>query len=182
MGAQLVPLGSIGAPHGLHGELRVKLHNPSSELLAARRRVWLRFATGERPAQLAEVRSCKRSGAGYLLVGLAGVEDRDAAAQLRGAELCVPRAELPQLAEGEHYLVDLIGLRVVLPDGTAVGTVEAALEYPAAQVLRVQAGEGAFELPMRAPYLVEIALDRGEVVADEIDDLERLPPSVKGLR
>lgn len=184
MGApRLVALGLVGAPHGLHGELRVRLHNPDSDLLAAQRRLWLR-ASGAPPeqesAREALVRSCRRSGADYVLLALEGVDDREAAQALRGQELCVPRAQLPPLQEGEHYLIDLIGLRVVLADGTAVGTVERALEYPAAQVLRVVMTDGAIELPLREPYVQEVRVEAGEIVAGEIDDLERLPPSGKG--
>ena len=185
MGAQLVALGLVGAPHGLHGELRVKLHNPSSDLLAERERIWLRPAgtggSNGQPPREARVRSCRRSGGDYVLLGLDGVDDREAAQALRGCELCIPRADLPPLAEGEHYLVDLVGLRVVLADGTAIGTVEAAVEYPAAQVLRVACPDCAIELPLREPYVSEIRLDAGEVVAGEIDDLERLPRG-KGAR
>ena len=180
-GADLVALGLVGAPHGLQGELRVKLHNPGSDLIGEQRRLWLR-ADRMQAARDVRVRSCRRSGADYVLLALEGVDDRDAAQALRGHELCVPRAQLPALADGEHYLIDLIGLRVVLADGTAVGTVEGAHEYPASQVLRVAAGDGAFELPLREPYLQEIRLAAGEVVAAEIDDLERLPPSGKGGR
>lgn len=185
MSAQLVALGLVGAPHGLQGELRVKLHNPSSNLLSERDRVWLRTAgTGEggAPPREARVRSCRRSGVDYVLLALDGIDSREAAQTLRGFELCVPRSELPPLAEGEHYLVDLIGLRVVHADGTALGTVEAALEYPAAQVLRVGCATDAIELPLREPYVLEIRVDAGEIVAGEIDDLERLPPSGKGGR
>jgi 16S rRNA processing protein RimM len=177
---QLVALGSVGAPHGLHGELRVKLHNPSSDLIAERRQVWLRLAGGEQPARRALVRSCRRSGVDYVLLGLDGVDDREAASALRGAELCVPRELLPPLAPGEYYLIDLVGMRVVLADGTEVGTVERAIEYPAAQVLRVAAKDGAFELPMFQPYLVEVRLEQLEIVAAELDDLERLPARRKG--
>ena len=184
MDARLVALGLVGAPHGLDGELRVRLHNPSSDLLAERRRVWLREPAGSaaQGVREARVRSCRRSGADYLLLGLEGVDDRDAAQALRGSELCIPREELPALAEGEHYLIDLIGLRVVLADGTAVGTVEQALEYPAAQVLRVALPEGALELPLREPYVQEIRVAAGEIVAAELDELERLPASRKESR
>lgn len=175
MSQQLVALGSVGAPHGLNGELRVKLHNPSSDFLEDCRQIWLRVDGDEGSARRALVRSCRRSGADYVLLGLDGVDDRDAAAALRGAELCVPRAALPPLEDGEYYLIDLIGMRVVLADGSEVGTVEQAIEYPASQVLRVAAREDAFELPMREPYLVEVRLAERVIVAAELDDLERLP-------
>jgi hypothetical protein len=42
--------------------------------------------------------------------------------------------------------------------------------------------DGALELPLREPYVLEIRADAGEIVAGELDDLERLPASGKGTR
>ena len=55
---------------------------------------------------------------------LAGVDDRDAAEALRGAEVCVrARRASPPLDEGEFYACDLEGARVVLASGEDVGRV-----------------------------------------------------------
>ena len=57
-------------------------------------------------------------------------------------------------------------------DGTAVGRVENVREYPAADVLRVRASDGLWEVPMREPYLVSVDVPGGRVVVDQLDDLE----------
>jgi 16S rRNA processing protein RimM len=178
----LVPLGVVIGAHGVRGELRVKLLNPASDLLASVAYVWLR---GQGAACRVGVRSVHEHRQALLLVAIDGCADRDAAEALRGSELCVPRAELPQLEEGEYYLIDLVGLEVHLPSGEWIGCVEGTLEYPASQVLRVRlrpghdrgVAEAVMEVPLLEPYLVAIEPQQRGVVVDHLDDLEVEAPA-----
>jgi len=178
----LVPLGVVVSAHGVRGELRVKLLNPASELIESLDHVWLR-RTGD-PTRRVSVRGVHRHQSALVLVTLPDCRDRDAAEALRGTELCVPRAELPQLAQGEFYLVDLLGLEARLPDGSVIGVVEDTIEYPASQVLRVRlragaeiavdelAKAGVVEVPLFEPYFVELQLEARAVIVDHLEDLE----------
>jgi 16S rRNA processing protein RimM len=179
-GNTLVPLGVVVGAHGVRGDLRVKPYNPSSELLLSLTHAFLRpagAAAGEREVALLAVRQHSHG----LLVTLEDCADRDAAQALRGAELCVPREHLPALSEGEHYLIDLIGLQARLADGQPLGEVTDAIEYPAGQALRVAVKDGTLEVPLTAPYVVEIRLDEGAVIVDHVEDLE-LEPARKRRR
>ena len=80
-----------------------------------------------------------RSG-GALTVKLAGIEDRDQAQALRGAQVCVPRSELPQRDDKDFYRADLIGCEVVNLAGIGLGVVQHFVETPA-QALMVVRGE-----------------------------------------
>jgi 16S rRNA processing protein RimM len=177
-GKTLVPLGVVVGAHGLHGELRVKPYNPSSELLLSLPRATLRPAGGEEAREV-ELRQARRHGRGLLVV-IAGCSDRDGAEALRGAELCVPRAQLPALSKGEHYLVDLVGLRAERSDGQMLGEITDTLEYPASQALCVAVQDGTIEIPLVAPYVVEIRLDEGVVIVDHVEDLEVEPARKRG--
>lgn len=175
-----MPLGVVVSAHGVRGELRVKLLNPASELIESLDHVWLRRA-GD-PTRRVQVRGVHRHQSALLLVTLPECRDRDAAEALRGTELCIPRAELPELDPGEFYLVDLLGLEARLPNGTIIGRVEDTIEYPASQVLRVRLppegpGEereqgGVIEVPLFEPYFVELQLDERAVIVDHLEDLE----------
>jgi 16S rRNA processing protein RimM len=181
----LIPLGVVVSAHGVRGELRVKLLNPNSELIESLDHVWLR-RPGD-PIRRVSIRGTHRHQSALLLVSLPECRDRDAAEALRGTELCVPRAELPQLPPDEFYLVDLLGLEVRLPDGSAIGVVEDTIEYPASQVLRVRlranpggvdaarAQGGVVEVPLFEPYFVELQLEARAVIVDHLDDLEVEP-------
>jgi 16S rRNA processing protein RimM len=170
-GEALVALGMIVAPHGVRGEVKVRPYNPDSPLLADSETLWLRQRDGSRSI---DVRGVRRQPRG-LLFSIEGVDSREAADALRGAELCLARADFPEPEEGEHYLVDLLGLRAVGPDGEAVGEVIDTIAYPAADVLCVRTSEGVYEVPTREPYMLEVRLDQGVVVVDNLADLDPEP-------
>jgi len=105
-----------------------------------------------------------RSG-GALTVKLAGIEDRDQAQALRGAQVCVPRSELPQRDDRDFYRADLIGCEVVNLDGTSLGNVQHFIESPA-QVLMVVRGTREFWIPAVPQHLRRVDLQARRVVVD----------------
>ncbi|MBD5557503.1 MAG: 16S rRNA processing protein RimM [Desulfovibrio sp.] len=122
-----VELGAVARPHGIRGELAVDWYADAAP--AAFPRLWL-CRRGAEPASVEVLAS--RNHKGRPLLTLAGVTGRDAAEALRGALLCVPRAELPEPAGDEVYVADLMGADVILPDGSRVGRLD-HVEQPAGQ-------------------------------------------------
>ena len=105
-------VGYVAGAHGIHGALRIHLHDPDSVALAPGRALYLRregAALGSFEVIAVEPVPGKP---GRRRLRLRGVADRDAADALRGAELCIDRAELPPLRDDEFYLADAIGLPV----------------------------------------------------------------------
>jgi len=128
----------VGRPHGLRGAIKVDLHWSASTSLFELDRLRLLLPSGqEREFDLESVTPAGKS----LLVKLAGVDDRDAALALRGSRVLVERAALPALAEGEAYLVDLVGSEVVAPDGV-VGEVVSVEVNPSVDSLVIRRPDG----------------------------------------
>ena len=100
-----------------------------------------------------------------MTVKLAGVEDRDQAQALRGAQVCVPRNELPQRDDKDFYRADLIGCEVVNLDGIALGRVQHFIETPA-QVLMVVRGTQEFWIPAVPLHMRRVDLQARRVVVD----------------
>jgi 16S rRNA processing protein RimM len=119
--------GRVGRPHGLDGSFYVT--RPRSRLLALGTTV----TVGELTAVIV-----RRAGTDERpIVALEGVEDREAAARLRGLDLTLPAHAAPVLEEGEWWAHELEGCEVV--DGARViGTVTRLLELPSCEVLEVQ--------------------------------------------
>jgi 16S rRNA processing protein RimM len=78
----------------------------------------------------------------------------------RGAELAVPRDELPPTGENEYYEFQLLGLAVVEEGGRALGRVVALHPGPANDALEL---EGGLLLPLVAACVQEVDLDAGRI-------------------
>jgi 16S rRNA processing protein RimM len=147
MTEELVNVGRVGRPHGLDGSFVVERGSEDPE----------RFAKGARllvEGEPAEVVSSKRVGGGRIAIRL----DRQVA---RGAELSVPRAELPELAEDEYYVFELVGLEVVEEGGAVLGHVQDVQQYPANDILELDSG---LALPLVEDCVRQVDVPGGRIV------------------
>jgi len=102
---------------------------------------------------------------GMALLTLKGVDDRDAAEALRGAEVKIPADALPEPGEDEIYQHQVLGLEVRLPDGQVLGRVELIDSHGDSEVWTVASGDGSeVLLPVAAEFVLELDLDQGFVV------------------
>jgi 16S rRNA processing protein RimM len=117
-------VGIVRAPHGLRGEVAVEPLTDRPE----------RFQKGSKLISVIGeiVVRAVRGTAEQPILSFEGVTDRTAADRLRG-ELRVPR----ERRTGEHLWVDLVGKRVVTPEGRELGTVREVLRAGGADVLVV---------------------------------------------
>lgn len=143
MTSELLQIGAVCRPHGLRGELRVRLHDPASQALEALHRVWMGPDRGDvlpDGAGLREWRIRMVHGLedGFYLLGLEGLTDRTLAEGLRAQRLYALRGELPVLDEDEVYVADLIGCRVLLGDGQEIGVAKAVQDIAGNPLLVVE--------------------------------------------
>jgi len=79
----------------------------------------------------------------------------------RGAELTVPRSELPPPGEGEFYEFQLVGLAVEEEGGRALGRVTAVQPGVANDVLELDSG---LALPLVEACVRDVDLEDGRIV------------------
>lgn len=101
-----------------------------------------------------------------LVAHLDGIEDRDSAAGLIGANILVNRTLFAQTEKDEYYWRDLVGLRVVNVAGVSLGVVESLLETGANDVLVLQ-GERRRLIPFVVDDIVKrVDLDAAKIIVD----------------
>lgn len=142
-------MGVIGRPHGVRGLVRVtsyaddlSRYGPLSDTKG--RRFVLR-SHGEGIAEIAEL----VDGAEVR------VADRTSAERLINTRLYVDRAQLPEPAEDEFYLADLVGLTAFDGNGTKLGRITAVHDYGAGASLEI-AGETSAIVPFTRACVPEI--------------------------
>lgn len=83
-----------------------------------------------------------------MVLKIEGIDTVEAAEVLRGAELCIPKEDRPPAPEGEVYLNDLIGCRIVdQQGGEELGTVVDYHEYGGPVLLEVHGAGGELLIP-----------------------------------
>lgn len=169
-----VPLAAIARPHGVRGEVRLKLFNTTSDILLTQDEVLVRFESGEEHEVSVET---ARRADDAILMKLYSVDDRDRADELRGALVCVRREAFPPLEEGEFYTVDIVGAEVRM-GGERLGEVTDVVSYPTLEAILVRAddGKGLWEVPLTETYVSKVDAQSGIVEVLTLDELERLPP------
>jgi 16S rRNA processing protein RimM len=166
-----VPLAEVARPHGVRGEVRLKLFNEDSDVLLDREEVLVRLADGEEHE--VSVDHARRVDGG-ILMKLYSIDDRDRADELRGALVCVRRKDFPALENGEFYVCDAKGARVSHA-GKPVGTVKDVNHYPTVDVLVVAASDGGkdWEIPLLDVFVESLDMAEGRIVLKTLDGLER---------
>lgn len=172
-----IPLAEIARPHGVRGEVRLRLFNKESDTLLSLEEVLVRLPDGEEHEVTVED---ARRADDAILMKLYSVDDRDRAAELRGALVCARRRDFPPAEEGEFYTVDVVGAEVRL-GGSRVGVVKDVLTYPAASSLLVSAddGEGDLEVPLTAAFVANVDVKGRVVDLVTLEDVPRATPKKK---
>ncbi len=171
--AQLVRVGFVFRPHGVHGELKV---DPEDTGDPTRYEMWERVFVGREPQAVTRhaitgVRYQETKRGTTVILTLEGIASRDDAEAIAKSTVFVLEDDL-DLDEEEVFIHDLIGLEVEAEDGTPVGTVVNLLELPAHDVLVVQQSQGGEALiPVVDDFIAEFSLEARRVVVRPIDGL-----------
>lgn len=154
-------MGTLGAPHGVRGDIRLHLTTDDPEHLQSVTRVYL---DGEQHAR--RVVELRLHGDGAL-IRFHGVTTPEAAAALRGRVVRISGTDARPLAPGEFFLYQLIGLRVEDESGAEIGVVTDLLETGANDVVVITPATGGPDvlLPNIPDVIVEIDPTAGRMVA-----------------
>lgn len=159
-------IGKIIKPHGVNGEVRVEIHTDTPQ-----RYSWLDAVyVGQNKPQLRMIESV-RYHKNWVLLKLAGINDRSDAEALRSKLVQIPEGEGLPLDEGEYYLYQIIGFKVVSDDGIDVGWVTEVLETNANNVFVVDGQFGEILLPDINDVVLSIDLQTRLITIHLMDGL-----------
>lgn len=164
---QRVTLAVIVGAHGVHGAMRVKSFG--DDPLALDQYGALTDASGTAQFDLTMVKPDKAGAR----IKIKGITTREAAAAMKGTQLCVARAQLPKLDEDEaFYHADLIGLRAETADGAHLGHITGVHNFGAGDLLDI---DGTL-LPFTKACVPKVDLAAGLVRVVVPSETEARPP------
>ena len=134
--ARSVLLAAVIGAQGLKGEVKVKTFTATPQALS---RYGILHTKDGRKLAVTAFRPAKQ---GEAVLAFEGVRDRNAAEALKGTELFVERASLPEPSEDEFYHADLIGLEARDHEGRTLGKVIALHNFGASDVIELERSDG----------------------------------------
>lgn len=162
-----VPIGRVSGAYGVHGWLKVRsATEPPSRILEYR--PWQLGRGGDWKSF--DVLGGRPHGAAFV-AQLEGLEDRESAQRLAGADIAVSRTQLPALAPDEYYWCDLVGLEVEDANGSPLGRVRRLMETGAHDVMVVREGGTEVLIPFVPGRSVRrVDFETGTIVVDWFAD------------
>ncbi|HVC05518.1 MAG TPA: ribosome maturation factor RimM [Candidatus Acidoferrales bacterium] len=142
--------------HGVRGEVRVEPCGGD----------WTRFKPGTRVevedgSRVLTVRTSRQGPGNAVLLGFDEIASPADADRLRTLYLCVGVDAARPLDDGEWFVWQLVGLRVIDTDGTAVGVVEDVEAGVGNDVLVIKTDTDVRRLPMARDYVTGIDVAGG---------------------
>ena len=151
-------IGRVVKPHGVRGEVRVEAHTDLPERFGWLDSVYL-GRKNPAPVAIEGVRFHKS----WVLLKLAGYDDRDAAQTLRSQWLQIPEELGLPLEEGQYYLHQIIDLEVVTEDDLHLGKVVEVMETKANNVFVVSGQYGEVLLPDIDEVILKIDFEQKRI-------------------
>jgi 16S rRNA processing protein RimM len=171
-----IALGIIRKAHGVRGEASVEPWTDTMNRFSDLERVMLVSPDEE---TVREVRiEAAREHAGRSLVKFEGIDSPEDLRDLQNWTIEIPESQARALEEGEYFLHDLIGMRMVDGDGHERGVVADAFEGGGGVLLTVKPKSGkSFDVPFAAEICTNIDLKAKTITVNlpvGIDDVDKV--------
>lgn len=154
MKKQFLETGEIVTTHGIKGEVRVYPWCDSPTFLTDFKYVYLK--KGEVKLKVEESRVHKN----IVIMKLEGYDTVERAVMLRGQVIYIHRSDV-KLAEGEYFVQDLIGMKVIDDDtGEEYGVITNVSQTGANDVYTIKNGELEYLIPAIPQVIIDTDTER----------------------
>ncbi len=150
---EYVEAGRIVNTHGVAGEVKIEVWLDSPEFF----RTFKRLFIGGTETKILSARTHRQ----FVIARFAGVDDLNAAMALKGKTVEILRADA-HLKDGEFFVQDILGFRVVDEQGREVGRLVDAEETPASMLYTVK-GEREHLIPAVKEFILGIDAEKEEI-------------------
>ena len=150
-------IGRIVSPHGVRGELRVKVLTDFPDRFGRLETIYL--GDEHTPAAV----EGQRVHGGNVLLKLAGVDRREEAEKLRDLLVHVPMDEAVPLKDDEYYVYEIVGLEVWTTEGEHLGRVVEVIETGSNDVYVIRDGAKEILIPALSHVVLDVDLKQGRI-------------------
>lgn len=165
--SDFLPVGKIIGVHGVKGILKVISYSESPFLFKPDSSILLKYPDnrkiqGSFTEVFYKIEWVKPHKHNFLMC-LKEITDCNMAEELIGAELCIEKANLPELEDGTYYWTDLIGLSVFSKkdsDEIFIGHIESIIPTGSNDVYVVKNGDKEILIPAIESVIISVNLEK----------------------
>ncbi len=159
---QLLRVGVISNTHGIRGEVKVFPTTDDPTRFEGLKEVILDTGKEQLPLHISNVKYFKQ----FVILKFKEYNNINDIERYKGKDLYVTRKNAVPLEEGEYYIADLIGCKVITDEGNDLGELVDVLETGANDVYIVKTNEGKeVLLPYIEDCIKEIDIEKKEIIA-----------------
>ena len=152
----LLKVGVITTTHGVRGEVKVYPTTDEPERFLDLEYVLLDTGKELRRLDIKNVRFFKN----LVILKFDGIDNINDIEKYKGRDLWIPREEAQELDEDEYYIADLLGMKVLLEEGSEFGTLKNVMETGANDVYIVDSVEhGEVLLPAIKECILDVDIE-----------------------
>ena len=165
---QHLVVGHLNKAHGTKGEIFIwPLTDHPESTFAPGVELYLGDANGDLPTDPPTLRiESSRAYRRGFLVRFEGVHDRKGVDGLRDRYVMRAMEQIEELAEGETFYHDLLGMEVVTVEGEQVGEVIEIYELRPADLLEIRGPEKTFMIPYISAMIQSVSVEDNRIVLD----------------
>ncbi len=166
--SDFVALAKIIKAHGLNGEVKIQLYFENSDTIRDNMKVTLIWSDGrERELNIEYIKySIPRPR-----IKFREILTREDTDEIREAEICLPRNDLPETEEDEFYLQDLIGFEIIDENSQTLGLVSDVQIMPANDILVLDYQNKEVLIPMIDDIIKLIDFENNRIIIQVMDGL-----------
>lgn len=165
---EFLRVGVISSTHGIRGEVKVYPTTDDNDRFYDLEEVWLDTGRDKLLLHVTGVKFFKN----MVILKFKEFDNINDIEKYKGCDLLVDREHAVELEEGEYFIADLIGLKVVTEDGELFGTLEEVMETGANDVYIVKTTEGnEVLLPVIPECVLDVDLEEGKITVHIMDGL-----------
>ena len=131
-------VGVITSPHGVHGEVNIFPTTDDPERFKQLRKCYIDRKGVLREVEIDSVKYFKN----MVILHFKDIDDRNIVEGLRQCDLLIDRADAVPLAEGEYFICDLIGLKIIDENDNELGVLEDIIQTAANDVYQIRKPDG----------------------------------------
>lgn len=155
---ELLQVGAITSTHGIKGEVKIFPTTDDPNRFKKLKNVILDTDKELIELEISGVKFFKQ----FVILKFKGINDINDIEKYKGKKLLVTRENAVELDEGEYFIADLIGLKVITDDGNELGELTDVLQTGANDVYEVEMNNGKEVLiPAIKDCILDVNLNEG---------------------